>query len=81
MKDSGNSQLEGRQRAQRSRFAIAALLASAGFVFLASLHLEWLGPYYDEWIFVPVSLRFLGGAVSTLKRNTPTERRGPGDVA
>lgn len=38
---------------------LAALIA-AGFAVLASLHLGWLGPYFDEWIFVPVSLQFLG---------------------
>ena len=55
----GSPQGAGRRTVSRPAMLLAALLA-AGFAVLASLHLGWLGPYYDEWIFVPVSLRFLG---------------------
>jgi hypothetical protein len=50
-------------RAAAARVWLAPLLTVLSlllFVVLATQSLGWLGPYYDEWIFVPVSLRFLG---------------------
>lgn len=47
-------------RCEEMTFHAGVLLGLVIFLWMATDALAWLGPYFDEWIFVPVSLHFLG---------------------
>lgn len=47
-------------RYETALYSVGFWAGLALFLWMATDALAWLGPYFDEWIFVPVSLHFLG---------------------